>query len=880
MQKTLNEYNTYTIAEGPLKVDKIQVMHGANYFSAGPIVLIRLNLGEYNEVFTNKIAGFPEKLQTAIPTLYQHHCSVGKEGGFLLRVNEGTLLGHVLEHVAIELQTLAGMDVGYGKTRGTMEEGVYNIIFRYFDEVAGVYAGKAGVNFINSLLLNTDFNIKEVVDNLIDIREKRLFGPSTQAIVNEADKRKIPWIRLDTYNLVQLGTGKYHKRIRATITSDTSLIAVETADNKYLTSVMLEDAGIPVPETIRSEQIEDIIAFSKRIQKPIVVKPCEGYLGKNLLLNLKTEDDIKLAFTLAKEYDELVLAQQHIEGKSFRLLVIDYKFVAATELTPAFIKGDGALSIQQLIDKLNAEPERQYGDKGKLTKFKSDELTEKLLAIHHYTYASVLPKDEILYLENSGNMKLGGSASDVTAMVHPFNIFLAERAAQTIGLNVAGVDFIAPDIATPINENGGVVLEVNAAPDFRMHLNPTYGKGHNVAKNLVDMLFPEKNNTRVPIFSITGTAGKTITATLLNYCLQKEGYTTGMTTSDGLFINGRCLMKGDMTYPDKASLVLKDSTIDCAILETSREGILRRGIGYKFADIGIVLNLHDDHVGVDDIKYIEDLAYAKSVVAEEVYEEGYSILNADNELVHDMKNRIYSKLVLFSKDVTNKEVSAHILKGGLAVNIKDDAVYLYKKTKAEKIIDLVNVPLTFCNKAKFMYDEILAATAAMAAYGIASENITKYLSEFSPSLDYLPGRMNMIAVKDFKVLLDNAHNSINFEGLKEFLTNFPEEKIGVMDAAGDRSDEEIMNLGALAAETYSRVIFYEGIDDRGREKGKITELLKQGAIAKGFKEENIKVIIDHSEAIKTALSLGIKGKLIVILSAKPEEIIAQIKQFN
>jgi cyanophycin synthetase len=878
MQKTLNNYISYPLIEGHLKIVKIKVIHGANYFSAGPIVLIRIDLGKYNEIFTNQIEGFPGKLEKTLPSLYQHHCSVGKKGGFLLRVNEGTLLGHVIEHVAIELQTIAGMDVGYGKTRSTMEDGVYNIVFRFFDEVAGMYAGKAAVNLINSILTDQDFDCKGIIEDLIDIREKRLLGPSTQAIVNEAEKRKIPFLRLDTYNLVQLGTGKYHKRIRATITSDTNLIAVETADNKYLTSLMLLDAGIPVPETIQTDTIAEILDFHKKIQKPIVIKPSEGYLGKKLAVNLKTEDEIIKAFNIAREFEELVLAQPHINGKSYRLLIIDYKFVAATELTPAYITGDGGSTIKQLIGLLNAEPERQYGDKGKLTKIEIDDDTEKIITDKGYSLDSILNNGEQLYLKISGNMKLGGFATDVTTLVHPFNIFLAERAAQVIGLNVAGIDIIAPELNTPINENGGVVIEVNAAPDFRMHLNPTYGEKRNVAKNLVDMLFPPKSKTRVPIFSVTGTAGKTITVSFLNYCLTKEGFTTGMSTSDGLFVAGKCLMKGNMTFPENVSLVLKDPTIDCAILETSREGILRGGLGYKFADFGIVLNMHNDHIGMDDIKYIEDLAYAKSVVAEEVYEEGYTVLNADNDLVIDMKNRLYSKLALFSKNNTNKEVAAHIFKGGLAVNIIDNSIYLHCKSKTEKIIELTSIPLTFENKAEFMYDEILASTAALAAYGISTEKISEYLKSFLPAPENLPGRMNLIEMNDFKILLDNAHNSTNFIGLKNFLSHFGEEKLGVIDAAGDRSDEEIMNLGKIAAETYNELYFYEGIDDRGREKGKITGLLKQGAIANGFKEENIQVIPNQHKAVEIALTWGIKGRMVVILSAKPEEIFQQIKK--
>ncbi|MFH0864674.1 MAG: cyanophycin synthetase [Bacteroidota bacterium] len=880
MKDTIEEYKNYPLTEGPLKVQNIQLMHGANYFSAGPVVKIRINLGEYNEVYTNLIPGFQKKLEKTLPSLITHFCSVGKEGGFLLRVNEGTLLGHVIEHVSIELQTLAGMDVGYGKTRSTLEEGVYNIIFRFMDEVAGIYAGKAAVNIINSLLTGNEFDVQTVIDALIDIREKRLLGPSTQAIVNEAEKRKIPTLRIDAYNLVQLGTGKYHKSIRATITSDTSLIAVETADDKYLTNLILSDAGIPVPETFRTDKIEDATAFFEKLQKPAVVKPCEGYLGKNLAVNLKNKSDVIAAFQNARQLDERVLIQPFIEGKSYRLLIIGYKFVASSELIPPFITGNGKNTISELIGQLNSDPLRQAGDKGKLSIIEYDEITEKLISEKSYTPETILQQGEQLSLKISGNMKLGGSAKDVTDLVHPFNIFLAERAALVIGLNVAGVDFITNDISSPVNENGGVIIEVNAAPDFRMHMNPTVGIPRNVAANLVDILFPENAKTRIPVFSVTGTAGKTMMVSLLNYCLTREGYTTGMTTTDGLYIGGKCLMKGDMTYPEYVNLVLKDPTIDCAILETSREGILRRGLGYKFADFGIVLNMYDDHVGSDDIKYVEDLAYAKSVVAEEVYDTGFTILNADSSLVLEMRNRLYSKAVLFSKYDDNKEVLAHILKGEMAVYISENKIFLSNKTMASPIAELKNIPLTFGEKARFTYDQILATVACLAAHGLANEKISQYLTEFIPSFENIPGRMNLMDVKNFKVLLDNAHNYDNFKGLKEFLSYFKEEKIGVIDAAGDRNDEEIMKLGAVAAETYDEIIFYEGIDDRGRSQGEITALLKKGAAENNFPEEKIQISHNPHEAWLSGLKKGKENNIVVILSAIPSDTYQEIINFN
>ncbi len=866
--------------DGPLKLDRIELMQGANYFSGGPVILMRLDLREYDEVFTNQIPEFYKKLTKSIPTLYEHHCSPGKPGGFLMRVEEGTLLGHVCEHVAIELQTLAGMDVAYGKTRSTLQQGVYNIIFRFFDEMCGVYAGKAAVNYINSLLTDQDFDVFEVIENLIHIREDNLPGPSTQAIIDEAAKRNIPSLRLDSYNLVQLGTGKYQKRIRATITSDTSLIAVETADNKYLTYVMLNDAGIPVTETIKITNPEDIISFRQKIAKPIVVKPIDAYLGKNSTVNINTKKEITQAYKLASEFDKNVIAQPFIKGKSYRLLVIDYKFVAATELTPPFITGDGKHNIAQLKNLLNKNPERQYGDKAKLSKVEIDITTERIIKSKGYTLETILVKGEKLVLKKSGNPKLGGTSIDVTEKVHEYNRFLAERTAKVIGLNIAGVDVISEDISIPLDQNEAKVIEVNAAPDFRMHINPSGGEQRNVAGNLVEMLFPDKTKFRVPVFSVTGTAGKTIAVNLLDYCLSNVGYTNGYTTSEGLYISGHQLKSGDMTYPEYVKLVLKDPSIDCAILETSREGILRQGIGYTNADYGIVLNMHDDHVGNDDIKYIEDLAYAKSVVAEQVYEDGYSILNADNPLVLEMRERVYSGLALFSTKSDNIEIEKHITNKGLAVFIKNNRIHISNNGETKPLMLLCDIPLTYNNTAAFMYDSILAVVTALTAHGIKNEDISKSLASFIPNFNNLPGRLNLFEVKNFKVLIDNAHNTINYKGMKNFLEHFPENKIGVIDAAGDRSDEEITSIGQIAAESFNEIYLYEGIDMRGRKRGDIIKLLKNGALSKNFNPEKLHPFTNYSKAWKTALKKCSANDLLVITTARCEETFNAIEKFR
>jgi len=723
-------YDLYPLISGPLSAENIKVLQGANYYSAGPVVLIRLDLGKYDEVFTNQISGFYEKLVKSLPSLVEHHCSEAKRGGFLLRVEEGTLLGHVIEHIAIELQTLAGMDAGYGKTRSTLKQGVYHIIFRFLDEEAGIYAGKAAVNLVNSLLVDIPFDISIVIENLIDIREKNLLGPSTQAIVDEAERRKIPFLRLDSYNLVQLGTGKYNKRIRATITSDTNLIAVETADNKYLTTLMLKDAGIPVPETKKTTELNEVIAFWKEWNTAIVIKPSESYLGKFLRLNLNDEKSVEEAFHYAMQFNQEVIVQPYIPSRSFRLLVINFKFVAAVELVPPFIRGDGINDIQQLINILNADPARQTGDKSILSKVMIDDITHDIIRLKAYTLSTVLKEGEILFLKNSGNMRLGGSAIDVTDQVHPFIVFLAERSAKVINLNVAGVDILTDDISKAIDNQPGFVLEVNAAPDFRMHMMPQAGLKRNVAADLLNMLFPADTAFRVPVFSITGSYGKTTVVNILNYCLEMEGCHVGLASSEGIFINGKHLIKENATFAEHASLVLKDTTIDCAVFETSCEGILRKGIGYRFADYGVVLNITEEHLEKDDIKYIEDIAYAKSVVAEQVYDDGYVILNADNIHILEMINRAYGTIVLFSEKNDNPAVISHTFRGGTAIYLHNNIIVYHSRGIIKNIISLDEIPLKCTETGKPLTNSMLAVFAILLVHKVKEENIIHYLKNY------------------------------------------------------------------------------------------------------------------------------------------------------
>lgn len=713
-----------------LKIVDIKALHGAGYFSGRPVIVLRLDLGKFDEVFTNEIDGFYENLKAVLPSLEEHHCSIGEKGGFFQRVRNGTLLGHVTEHVAIELQTLAGMDVSYGKTRSTATQGVYNVVFRFFDEMAGREAARAAVDLVEGAVAGKPFPVQETVDRLVEIRESRLLGPSTQAIIDEAARRGIPWFRLDDYNLVQLGTGRYKKTIRATVTSDTSQIAVETAADKFLTATMLSESGVPVPPLFKTDDPEAAVAFFLSLGVPAAIKPSVGKLGEGVSLDVDSPAAVRRAVALALEHDGAAVVQPCLEGDSFRLLVIDFRFVAAVRLTPPVVTGDGTSSVAELVDALNSDPDRGIGDKSRLTRVDIDAGTVRLLRERDLTPDSVLPEGLSLALKSSGNPKLGGSSEDVTDLVHPVNRMLAERASRTLGLNAAGVDIVAPRIDRSILENPGAVIEVNAGPDFRMHLTPSMGQGRDVARPFVEMLFPESEKTRVPVFAVTGSAGKTTTVELIDHCLRAEGWRVAAASSRGLHVSGEPLIRGDVTGHESASMALRDALIDCAVIEVPVETIVNRGLGYEFADFGIVLNVVDEGLVLDSVEGPEDVAYAKSVVAEQVYDEGYSILNADSELVLEMRGRLYSRLVLFSTRRDNPEVARHAAAGERAVIVDSGRVIVLDGHRTIDLIGLDEIPLAGADGGGAHIENIVAAAAALYFFGLSVDHLAASLRSF------------------------------------------------------------------------------------------------------------------------------------------------------
>jgi cyanophycin synthetase len=865
-----------------MKIQDIKIMNGPNYWSIRrhKLVVMLLDLEDMEEKPTNKIEGFLERLEKMFPTMYEHRCSEGAPGGFFSRVKDGTWMGHVIEHIALEIQSLAGMEVGFGRTRETSSKGVYHVVFSYFEAKAGVYAAKAAVRIAQALVDDTPYNLDEDIQNLREIREDERLGPSTGSIVEEAIKRKIPYIRLNNRSLVQLGYGVNQQRIQATITGKTGSIAVEIACDKEDTKMLLEAAEIPVPRGRICYDLEDLEAAANRIGYPLVTKPVNGNHGKGATTNLKNWDELQAGFEAAKKYSRGIIVEKFITGHDHRVLVINYKFVAAARRTPAAVTGDGVSTISALIDKVNSDPRRGYGHEKVLTAIKVDDFTMNILLDKGLTLDSVLPAGEELYLKPTANLSTGGTATDVTDLVHPSNVFMCERIARIIGLDICGIDIMASDLSTPLSENGGAVLEVNAAPGFRMHLEPTEGLPRNVAEPVIDMLYPPGATARIPIIAITGTNGKTTTTRLIAHIVKQMGHKVGFTTTDGVYIQNQLMMKGDCTGPVSAEFVLKDPTVDFAVLESARGGILRAGLGFHNCDVGVVTNIAADHLGLGGIDTLEQLARVKSVVVESVLPGGYAILNADDPLVMSMSKDLECKIALFSLDENNPNIQAHCLGGGIAAVYENGYVTIQKGTWKIRVDRAANIPLTFGGKAEFNIANVLAAVLACYVLDFRTEDIRQALQTFIPSPSLTPGRMNIFHFRNFTVMVDYAHNTAGLAAIGKFVGKVDAvKKVGIIAGVGDRRDEDTISLGMEAARMFDEIIIRQDRNLRGRSEEEIINLMTNG-IRRIDPNKVIHVIKKESEAIEFALQKAEKGAFIVICSDVVPDALSQIMKYK
>ncbi|MFN0139002.1 MAG: cyanophycin synthetase [Pyrinomonadaceae bacterium] len=870
-----------------MEILEIRTLRGPNYWSGywKKLIILRLDIAEYEEKPTDKVKGFYERMTDVMPSLRSHGCSYQEVGGFLRRVEEGTWAGHVIEHFALELQTLAGMDTGYGRTRETSEKGIYNVVFSYIEEEVGRFAGKAAVKLWLDLAENKPISdikagLAHDIQEMREIRENVRFGPSTGSLVEEAVNRDIPFIRLNDQSLVQLGYGVHQKRIQATTTVNTNMISVDIAGNKHATKTLLGDMGVPVPKGYRIREIDELEATLDRIGYPAVIKPLDGNHGKGATVGIKTIDEAIIAWEKAKEYSRWVIVEKQLIGSDFRALVVNNRLIAVAERVPAHVVGDGKSTIQQLIDKTNEDPRRGYGHENVLTQIDIDGQTMRCITKAGYTLDTKLKKGEILHLKTTANISTGGTAIDCTDEVHPENVFLFERIAKIIGLDVAGVDVIAPNVSEPLHTNGGGIIEVNAAPGFRMHLAPSQGIGRNVAEHVIDMLFPPGTPARIPIFAITGTNGKTTTTRLIAHILKNSGRTVGFTTTDGTYIGNQQIVAGDNTGPVSAQLVLKDPTVDVAVLETARGGIIRSGLGFDNCDIGVVLNVAADHLGLKDVNTLEDLARVKSVVPRAVSRRGYTVLNAEDKLVYEMKELSEGTVVCFSMDENHPNIKKRAERGRVSCVYENGYVTILKGKWKVRVEKVTNIPITYGGRAEFMIQNVLAATLACFVHGVSLEDLRVGLTTFNAGTAQTPGRLNFVEIGDVTVLMDYAHNPAGLRGLANFIDKLGRKyRTCVLNGTGDRRDEDIVEFGQVAGETFDRIVIRRGHYLRGRDEKQTFDLLKKG-IAKSGKEPAVRIIPESREAIHHAIKTGRKGELVVTLADRVVEDIAHVQEYR
>ncbi len=878
-----------------MKILDKSVYIGPSLYALFPVIRLTLDLGELEEWPSMRLGqDFVDGLLEALPTLHEHGCSYGEPGGFVRRLTEGegTWMGHILEHVAIELQNIAGAEVTFGKTRGNGEEGQYDVVYEYVQEDVGLAAGRLALDLLNSLLPESlrsgdsaDFEFAEERDGFIRYAQRRALGPSTASLVKAAEERGIPWLRLNRYSLVQLGHGRFSKRIQATVTSETRNIAVEIASDKEETHDLLSDLGLPVPRQRLVYGERDARRAASRIGYPVVVKPLDANHGRGVSINISGDEAVATAFEQARKHSRGVLVERFIEGLDHRLLVVDGQLVAASKRVPGHVVGDGQRSIETLMEEVNADPRRGIGHEKVLTRLDLDHQALRLLAQKGYEPSSVPEAGEVVYLRSTANLSTGGTAVDVTDIIHPDNREMAERAARAVGLDVAGVDFLTTDISSSYRETGGAICEVNAAPGFRMHVAPSEGQSRDVAGPVMDMLFPPGTPSRIPIAAITGTNGKTTTTRMVAHIFKMTGRTVGMTTSDGVYIDGRLSVEGDMTGPVAARMVLRDPSVDVAVLESARGGMLRRGLGYRRAHVGAVLNVQADHLGLKGIDTLEQLAEVKRVVVEVA--EGTAVLNADDPNCLRMASHTKADhLCYLTMNPKHPLVREHIRSGGRAVvleeGINGHMITLYDRGSHIPLLWTHLIPATLEGRAVHNVQNAMAASAIAYSLEVKLEDIRHGLRTFDTTYFQAPGRMNIYDEHPFKVILDYGHNPAAVKAMVDLVGAMEVEgkRLCVLAAPGDRRDEDIDEIARLAAGVFDHYICRRDDSARGRGPTEVPDKLRAELLAAGVPETAIEVIPDEQKAVSAALSAARAGDLVLVFGDAIARTWKQITQFS
>jgi cyanophycin synthetase len=877
----------------PLKPDltilESQVLRGPNYWSYEPAVRLLVDLGSLEHWPSNTISSFNDALIDLLPGLQDHGCSLHRPGGFIERLKDGTWMGHVAEHVALELQRQTGGTTTRGKTRRAGTPGHYNVIYGYIEEQVGVAAGKLAVRLLNHLVeANPTFDFIAEIESLVLLADRAAFGPSTQAILDEAARRDIPYIRLNDQSFVQLGQGKYQQRIRATMTSRTSALGVDIAGDKKLTTSLLAAAGLPVPRGELVRSAEEAVAIAARLGYPVVTKPLDGNHGRGVSLDLRTEDDVRHGFerALRQTRSGTVVVESFIQGNDYRVLVIDGHMVAVAQRVPAHVLGDGEHTIRQLVEISNRDPRRGIGHEKVLTRIKVDEAAEELVRAQGFSLEDVPPKETFVKLAATANMSTGGISIDRTFEADHDNVEIAEEAARVVGLDVAGIDFLTPDICQPVRETGGAIVEVNAAPGFRMHTHPTEGEPQYVAKAVIDLLFPQGTPARIPIIAVTGSNGKTTTARMIAHIVRGLGHKVGLTTTDGIYLDGRLVKQADSSGPRSARMVLQNPRIDFAVFEVARGGILREGLGYSANDVAVVLNVTGDHLGLKEVNSLRQLAAIKRVIVEAVPRTGTAVLNADDELVAEMRSHCSGSVILFSMRDDNELIERWLRRGRKAfVIVKQpnggEMMVLREGRRSTQIAWIHLLPATFEGRARANVQNALAAAAAAHAAGAHLHDIRQGLRSFHPSFHEAPGRLNLFELNGVKVVVDYAHNPHGLEMAGDFVQRLithdgngpaPGRRIAVIATPGDRRDEDIRELGRVAARLFDTIIVREDANPRGRQRGEIARHVMEGIkAAPESRVERAEIVINEPQAIDRALSGAAAGDVVLLCVDKPAD---------
>ena len=858
-----------------MKITDAVVFNGRNIYSHKKCIRIDLDLEGYSEIPSNKIPEFNAKIVKAVPELMKHGCAYEMEGGFLKRLEEGTYLSHICEHVTIALQNRIGLDVKYGKAREVAGEHYY-FAFQYEYKNTGLECAKTAVDIINSLIDRSDFNLDLRLREIRNILNSEKLGISTSCIINEAKKREIPTMLIGD-SFVQLGYGKSSFTMEGTISSNTNAIAVDISCDKLITKEILKAQCLPVPDGNKVCNPLDLIFEGKEIGYPVVLKPRYGNHGKGVMANIKNERELILSYeTLSKNYKD-ILIEKHVEGNDYRVCMVNGKYICAAIRIPPFVVGDGVRSIKELIEEINQSSNRGEGHENRLTKIVIDSELERCIREKGCYTNSVLPEGEKVLLRRNSNISTGGIGGDCSNEICSENIEICERAAKAIGLDICGIDICCKDIRKPM-EGTDAIIEINASPGIRMHHYPSFGESHNVAGEILDMIFKEKNKS-IPIVSVTGTNGKTTTTRIIGFALSLAGYNVGMTTTGGIYINGKCISTGDTTGPRSAMTVLRNKEVEAAVLETARGGIIREGLAYDLADVGVITNITEDHLGIDGIETLEELAKVKALVGEAVKEKGYTVLNADDDISKTIISRIKSKIIFFSKNNNNPLLKEAVLSGGMAVYAKDNCIYRENKAGKIPVVMVDDISITLKGNLIYNVENAMAAISALIGLNISTNIIAEALIKFKGDKEQNPGRFNIYDIGNAMIILDYGHNIEGYRAVIKGATKIGHKRlVGIIGIPGDRLNSNVIEVGKIAGESFDYLYVKEDQDRRGRKRGEIADLLKEGVYKSSMNRKNVNIILDEKDALKEAIRNSQSGDVILVFFEKYEPLVEIVEQ--